>query len=343
MKYKMAILLSLLIIKSGLSRNNDMYSNSFGNLTFKISTSGDDYLKDEIFRYVEYSSLITNNLLPNHKVYLEINTFNLRNENDFLISCGDGQLEYYEYVYPYINGIRTLTKTNQKITKLDSNQLVIRYVCQKPDFDKLLRTIYYSIINIEKIKENQLDIEYKWMASYWKTKSIEPNTTKEWSNLSVKDTFIQSFIKTHNFESKMCYRHTKFGFYYCDSQQGIKLYEKQNNKFTGFKFDSLSWFAINKTYGIFATTDSCFYIVDSKNKKISEKFTMPVAISKFQQHIFTVESKFGIRLSLINTDNIGIVKDKYSLIYRPVENLFIDVTKTNEKDVKKFCMKKYWH
>jgi hypothetical protein len=347
------ILITLYDFNFAFSQKHNEYSFENGNLTLKINSLVESPLKnvlvdatkyDKIIRYAEYCSVITNSLLSNEKVYLDITTLKFNGNDDFLISYGNGKTESYSYVYPYINGVRTKTKMNQKYYSLDSNQLVIRYNCKEPDLNKLIRIVYSSFLNIDYIKHNQKHVEYEWlMLSYWYTQSMDSLIIDKWSKNTENDSLLHSKINTYEYKSKMCYNFPKFNYYYQDSKHAIRFYEKSSNNYTGFEFENLFWFAVDKEFGIFATSDSSLFIIDSENKKISNIYKLPVPISSFQRKIFAVQSKYAVKFSMFNTDDIGFVKDKFSLIYRPLENIYIDVTELDNKQVKEYCLKKYWH
>lgn len=323
----------------------DVYSfKTYGNLSAKIEYSTEEIITDKAFKCAEFCSYITNALYPGQKVYLEIYTLRFGEGEDFFVSYDNGRKEIYEnYNTVDKKGAQTSVRKYVKTDSTGSNKLIIRYVSLNPDYKKLSRFIYSSILKLDFIKQNQTLIEYKWFNNDWVFNSVDTIETNFWRTISENDLKIETLLKDKSFMSEICKNQSHFAFTYQDSVNSITILEKTDERKTGIEFESLIWFAIREDLGVFVSSDSTFYIADSKNKKISKKLTVPVRFSSFQKLYFSKRSKYAVEFSMINFDNVNLNHQTNSFIYRPNEDQLINVSEMDKKEIDRICKKTYWH
>lgn len=323
---------------------HDAYSfKTYGNLSAKIEISKEALVTDKAFKCVEYCSYITSNLIPEQSVYIEIYTLRLGEKEDFFVSYGNGKKKSYKnYNQVDRKGNTKAIREFEKTDSLDSDRLVIRYVSLKPDYKKLMRLVYESISQIDFVKNNQNQIEYKWFNNDWEFVSVDTLRLNDWTNKVENDYKINDYLTDKSYSSIICKNHMNFPFTYVDSDTIIKIRSKlSDNNLAVIK--QLSWFAINEDYGIFFDSDSTFFIADSKKQTLSEKLEISVSISDYEQIYFSQRSKYAIEFSVMNFDHEKYNHEIYSWIYGTENGILIDVSKLNEKEINRMTKKKYWH
>jgi hypothetical protein len=323
---------------------HDIYSfQTYGNLSAKIEHSKESLTTDKAFKCVEYCSYITNELIPEQKVYIEIYTLRLDEKDDFFVSYGNGKKEsYINYNQTDRKGNTKAIREYEKTDSLDSERLIIRYVTLNPDYKKLTRLVYESINQIDFIKSNQKKFDYKWFNNYWIIKSADSLKIRTWLNNVDNDHKINAFLTEKSYSSVICENHSDFPFTYIDSDTSVTIIRKSSKDNLLF-IDKLSWFAILTDFGIFFDSDSTFYIADSEKQTLSQRILIPVSISDNKMASFSQKSKYAVEFSVMNFDNENYNHETHSWIYGTENGKLIDVSNLTEKEINRMSKKKYWH
>ncbi len=323
---------------------HDTYSfQTYGNLSAKIEHSKEALTTDKAFKCVEYCSYITNELIPEQKVYIEIYTLRLDEKEDFFVSYGNGKkVSYRNYNQTDRKGNTKAIREYEKTDSLDSEKLIIRYVSLDPDYKKLTRLVYQSISQIDFIESNQKQIDYKWFNNDWIIKSADSLIIRAWTNNVVNDHKINSFLTDKSYSSVICENHSDFPFTYIDSDTAVTIIRK-SSKDNLLIIDNLIWFAIRADFGIFFDSDSAFYITDSEKQTLSQRILIPISITDYEMISFSQKSKYAVEFSVMNFDYENYNHEIHSWIYGTENGKLIDVSRLTEKEINKMSKKKYWH
>lgn len=331
------IILTILILTSikGLC-NEDYYSyKTYGNLNVKIA-SNENITLDKAFKSAEFSSYLTNQLCPDKKVYLEIYTLGIDENEDFFVSYGNGKNEVFNN-YNKEDRKGKITKIRQFVTidSLKYDGIVIRYMSKNPDYKKLMRLIYSGVNQLDYIKNKQIQVKYNWFGLDWTFSSVDTLVTKEWTNTTKFDKLIANTLKNKVFMSEACKNENGFAFTYQCSTDEYKIYSKTDNEFKSIVLKELIWFYINQGYGIFINSDSTFYIADSKNNIVSNLMSVPIKFSNFKNIYFSKKSEKALQLSVMNFDNKNYNHKIIKWLYLIDEKKLINVSEIEGKDKQK--------
>lgn len=307
---------------------------TFGNLKVKIEISQDNLATDKAYMAAEFCGYLTNSMIPNQSVYLEIYTLRVNRKDDFLISFDNGLKTSYEN-FTKMDRNRTQKPIRQfeKTDSLSSTHLVIRYISLDPDYKKLLRIVQISIQNLDKIKREQSSIEYKWFNKDWIINTMDTAQIHKWVSQTNFDDKFNNIIRDKKFISKLCSSNSKSIYSYFYQNDNYFFFNKNKPDSVIKYFKDLSWFALADTKSIYFINDSTFFITDSELGKISKEYSLNKQIYDFQNRFFSKESKYAVKFSLMNWDNVAYNHEIYSWIYRPIEEKLMDVSKLTEKQI----------
>jgi hypothetical protein len=337
------LLILLILVLSSLKGlcNEDYYSyKTYGNLNVKIA-SNENITLDKAFKSAEFSSYLTNQLCPDKKVYLEIYTLGIDDNEDFFVSYGNGKKEVYNN-YDKTDRKGKTTKIRQFVTidSLKYDGIVIRYMSKKPDYKKLMRLIYSSVNKLEYIKNQQKQVTYNWSSLDWTFSSIDTLVTLKWTTITKFDKLIANTLKNKVFISEACKNENGFAFTYHCSTDEYKIYSKTDNEFKGIVLKELIWFNINQNYGIFINSDSTFYIADSQNNNISNLLSVPIKFSNFQNTIFFKKSENILQLFVVKVNKnhkdeilkwIYLIEEKKLINETETERIIVYIGKNRQK------------
>lgn len=328
------LILTILIFSSikGLC-NEDYYSyKTYGNLNVKIA-SNENITLDKAFKSAEFSSYLTNQLYPDKKVYLEIYTLGIDDNEDFFVSYGKGEKEVFNnYEKEDRKGKATKIRQFVTIDSLKYDGIVIRYMSKNPDYKKLMRLIYSGVNQLDYIKNKQIQVKYNWFGLDWTFSSVDTLVTKEWTNTTKFDKLIANTMKNKVFMSEACKNENRFAFTYQCSTNEYKIYSKTDNEFKSIVLKELIWFNINQNYGIFINSDSTFYIADSNI--VSNLMTVPIKFSNFQHIVFSKKSENVLQLFVIKT-NKNQKNEVVQWFYLIKEMKLVNVSKMNKEEKNK--------
>jgi len=334
------IILLIIWTKTGYC-NQDAYAYlTFGNLKVKIEISQDNLATDKAYMAAEFCGYLTNSMIPNQSVYLEIYTLRVNRKDDFLISFDNGLKTSYEnFIKMDRNRTQKPVRQFEKTDSLSSIHLVIRYISLDPDYKKLLRLVQISIQNLDKIKREQSSIEYKWSNKDWIINSMDTTQIHEWVSQTNFDDKFNNIIRDKKYISKLCTSNNKSIYSYFYQNDNYSFFNKTKPDSVIKNFKDLSWFALADTKSIYFINDSTFFITDSELGKISKEYSLNKRIYDFQNRFFSKESKYAVKFSLMNWDNIAYNHEIYSWIYRPIEEKLMDVSKLTEKQIRDLSKK----
>jgi hypothetical protein len=343
MRLGLTLLIVFSIVLSGYCGHDSYSFQTYGNLSAKIEHSKEALTTDKAFKCVEYCSYITNDLIPEQKVYIEIYTLRLDEKEDFFVSYGNGKkVSYRNYNQTDRKGNTKAIREYEKTDSLDSERLIIRYVSLNPDYKKLTRLVYESISQIDFIKSNQKQINYKWFNNDWIIKSADSLKIRTWINNVDNDHKINFFLTDKSYSSEICENHLAFPFTYIDSDATVTIIHK-SSKDNLLIIDKLYWFALRADFGIFFDSDSTFYIADSEKQTLSQKIMIPVSITDYEMISFSQKSNYAVEFSVMNFDNENYNHEIHRWIYGTENGELIDISKLTEKEINKMTKKKYWH
>ena len=190
------LILTILILTSvkGLCNENLFSYKTYGNLNVRVNAD-EKICTDNAFKSAEFCSYLTNQLLPDKKVCLEIYTTGIDDKEDFFVSYGNGKKEvFYNYDKEDRKGKVTKIRKFFSIDSLEYNGIVIRYLTKNPDYKKLMRLMYSAINQIDFIKDNQKELKYDWQGFDWTFSSVDTIVTREWINTTKYDKLIANTL-----------------------------------------------------------------------------------------------------------------------------------------------------
>jgi hypothetical protein len=342
---KIALFISMFFLIEAGYCNQDIYNIvNLGNLSARIEINQNNNLAtDKAYMSAEFCSYLTNELIPNQLISIEIYTLSLKNRDDFFVSFDHGE----KTTYRINNQINKKIKSNElthKLIAVDSikdERLVFRYISSDPDYKKLLRFIYCAIKNQKKIESEQKGIKYKWINEEWYFQTIDSMIVNEWANKIDIDKEINKIIANKKYESRICAQSNETIYSYFFLNGSYFLFNKNEKDSTLRTMIDLRWFALNETRALFFINDSIFFITDSKIKFISPYHTLNKNISDYQSIYFSNQNKYAAILTLINYDSQNFHHEINKWIYRPKEDALINVSAMNEKKIGRLCKKTY--